>query len=199
MDGRHFDTLTRSLTTASSRRRALAAFGGTLGLAVAAASADEAAAKKKKCPPCKKRKQGTCKKKKPDGTACPGGACQGGRCVAPTCTDGIKNGNETAVDCGGGCKRCGTGQGCTGRNDCASALCSGGTCQTCMPGSDNNCGGDAGGPCHCDLTHPDGATVCTTSDLTGSGAPCASSACPPGQICINSAGTIFCIKPCGAS
>ncbi len=32
---------------------------------------------------------------------------------APTCTDGIQNGNETGVDCGGSCPACPTGGGCT--------------------------------------------------------------------------------------
>jgi alpha-tubulin suppressor-like RCC1 family protein len=27
-------------------------------------------------------------------------------CVAPTCTDGVANGNEVGIDCGGGCGRC---------------------------------------------------------------------------------------------
>jgi hypothetical protein len=82
MDDSRFDTLTRSLTTAGSRRRALTTvLGGALGL-VAAASLDDAVAKKKPCPPCKKRKKGKCKAKLPDGTACSGGACQGGSCVA---------------------------------------------------------------------------------------------------------------------
>jgi len=80
MDGSTFDRLARSLRMAGSRRRALA---GLLGSAVAllGAQAEDAAAKKK-CAPCKKRKQGTCKGKKPDGTACAGGSCKGGRCVA---------------------------------------------------------------------------------------------------------------------
>src|SRR5215213_1050363 len=76
MDADRFDALSRSLTTARSRRGALASLlGGTLGLVGLAET--EA---KKKCPPCKKAKNGKCKKNRPDGTACPGGACQGGRC-----------------------------------------------------------------------------------------------------------------------
>jgi hypothetical protein len=43
-----------------------------------------------------------------DGTACTSGGspgtCQTGTCA--TCTDGIKNGNETGVDCGGSCPAC---------------------------------------------------------------------------------------------
>jgi hypothetical protein len=81
MDGFAFDALTRSLTSAGSRRRALTGLvSGTLGLILGASVIDEAAAKKK-CPPCKKRKDGKCKKKKPEGTACAGGTCRGGSCV----------------------------------------------------------------------------------------------------------------------
>jgi hypothetical protein len=55
-------------------------------------------------------------------TACPGGACHpggclyncecqsglcvGGVCQAPTCNDGVKNGAETGIDCGGPCPSC---------------------------------------------------------------------------------------------
>ncbi|MBL0025177.1 MAG: hypothetical protein IPO98_09285 [Saprospiraceae bacterium] len=31
-----------------------------------------------------------------------------GSILAPTCNDGIKNGNETGVDCGGSCAPCPT-------------------------------------------------------------------------------------------
>src|SRR5688572_5887621 len=33
---------------------------------------------------------------------------------APTCSDGAHNGNETQVDCGGGCSPCGLGLECAG-------------------------------------------------------------------------------------
>ena len=38
-----------------------------------------------------------------------GGSCSA--CVAPTCTDGVKNGNEVGVDCGGSCSACVTPKG----------------------------------------------------------------------------------------
>ena len=60
MDGSTFDRLTRTVTTAGSRRRAL---GGVLAstLGLLGAGGEYAAAKKKKpCPPCKKRKKGKC-------------------------------------------------------------------------------------------------------------------------------------------
>jgi cysteine-rich repeat protein len=46
-----------------------------------------------------------------------------------TCMDGIKNGTETGVDCGGGsCAPCANGQGCNAASDCQSGICSGGQC-----------------------------------------------------------------------
>ena len=49
--------------------------------------------------------------------------------VLATCADGIKNGAETGVDCGGGtCAPCANGQGCTMASDCASGVCSGAFC-----------------------------------------------------------------------
>src|SRR5215217_720802 len=87
MDEIHFDALARTVTAAGSRRRALAALSGVLGLALGASSPETSEAKKQ-CPPCKKRKNDKCKKDKPDGTACPGGACQSGRCLAPLAPPG---------------------------------------------------------------------------------------------------------------
>ena len=67
-----------------------------------------------------------------------------------TCSDGVKNGSEVAVDCGGGCL-CSTGQPCQLAGDCASSVCAGGKCQppNCTDGykngdeSDIDCGGNA--------------------------------------------------------
>lgn len=64
---------------------------------------------------------------------CLSGVCAPGSmtCAAPSCTDGVLNGDETDVDCGGGtCPRCGDGSACTTRTDCESRICprSSGTC-----------------------------------------------------------------------
>jgi Concanavalin A-like lectin/glucanases superfamily/Regulator of chromosome condensation (RCC1) repeat/EGF-like domain/Human growth factor-like EGF len=59
--------------------------------------------------------------------------------ASPTCSDGMKNGSETATDCGGSaCSACAVGLACGANGDCASGQCSGGTCQ------DNPC---AAKPC----------------------------------------------------
>ena len=48
----------------------------------------------------------------------------------PTCSDGVKNGAETGVDCGGGtCPTCGTGGGCGSGSDCTSGVCKDSVCQ----------------------------------------------------------------------
>jgi hypothetical protein len=47
----------------------------------------------------------------------------------PSCTDTVKNGVETDIDCGGAsCSKCGTGKTCSGGSDCQSGVCSV-TCQ----------------------------------------------------------------------
>ncbi len=42
---------------------------------------------------------------------------------APTCFDGMHNGEESAVDCGGNCAACAEGQGCNSNADCVSTFC----------------------------------------------------------------------------
>ncbi len=50
-------------------------------------------------------------------------------CLASSCSDKMKDGTETNVDCGGGkCAPCLDGKGCTTGSDCADQVCSGGTC-----------------------------------------------------------------------
>jgi len=204
MDPNRFDSLTRSLSTLGSRRRALAA---TLGSVVGTLGVTRTAAKKKKksCLPCKKRKKGKCKGSLPDGTACAGGQCQGGSCVAaviqpppgpPTCSDGIKNGSETGVDCGGPtCPRCPNGQGCVSRDDCQSAMCNLqiNICQACMTSGD--CGEDANGNCHCYPT-VQGPRVCGKGGMPDLVTSC--TLCPAPKFCWQpQPSEIFCVWQCG--
>jgi hypothetical protein len=67
------------------------------------------------------------------GGARTGGTGSGGKVVAaPTCTDGSKNGDETATDCGGStCPACGPNQACIAARDCASGVCLGLLLKTC--------------------------------------------------------------------
>ncbi len=66
------------------------------------------------------------------GEACTycGAQCPGTPCAPPTCTDGIQNGSETDVDCGGGtCPTCANGLGCQANSDCTSGNCMANVCQ----------------------------------------------------------------------
>ncbi len=58
-------------------------------------------------------------------------ACAGGGETpppGPTCSDGVKNGTEVDVDCGGGCAPCGVGKSCAVDGDCQLAACLAGSC-----------------------------------------------------------------------
>jgi hypothetical protein len=53
-----------------------------------------------------------------------------GPCPGPTCSDGVQNGWETGVDCGGpGCSPCASTQACLAGTDCTSGSCVGLVCQ----------------------------------------------------------------------
>lgn len=76
--------------------------------------------------------------------------------ACPSCSDGIVNGAESDVDCGGGtCPACADGAACNTATDCASGVCLGGTCQApaCTDGARNgdetdvDCGGGVCDPC----------------------------------------------------
>ncbi len=92
----------------------------------------------------------------------------------PGCTDGVQNGTETGVDCGGDtCPACPSGGQCTAPEDCASGICVAGVCHdpTCTDGiedgteSDVDCGGGACAVCGdgagCRLGADCASLVCT--------------------------------------
>ncbi|WP_437720106.1 hypothetical protein [Sorangium sp. So ce861] len=90
-------------------------------------------------------------------TDCMSGVCTNGSCMIPTCSDGVKNGDESGVDCGTtSCPRCPPGRGCRTGADCTSGVCWSGACEapTCSDGVKNgdeagvDCGGEeCAGPC----------------------------------------------------
>ena len=47
---------------------------------------------------------------------------------APRCSDGVQNGDETDIDCGGSCPPCGSGSSCSIPWDCESGVCAGNVC-----------------------------------------------------------------------
>lgn len=178
MESERFDSLISGLTVARSRRVALLGLvGGALGLL----SVAESDAKKKH------RKH---KKKKQGGSSSPP--------PPVTCSDGIKNGTETDVDCGGKCSRCTDGRTCSVANDCVSGTCTGGTCVTCA--DKQLCGSDGNGPCQCNRDVLSQELVCNTSDPLGFTVQSCSD-CPAGtEVCVTINGLLFnCYKRCGSA
>jgi hypothetical protein len=105
---------------------------------------------------------------------CASGVCSGKKCAAPTCTDGVKNGSEADVDCGGTCPACAEGRTCRVANDCVSRVCSG-TCDapSCTDFQQNgaetavDCGGPACPRCarleHCLVSTDCESGVCMST------------------------------------
>ena len=62
-----------------------------------------------------------------DDDGCTNQCTMGG--VGPACNDGMKNGDETDVDCGGSCNGCADGEGCGAPADCTSGSCNAGVCE----------------------------------------------------------------------
>jgi hypothetical protein len=140
-----------------------------------------------------------------EGTVCPGGTCDGAGacfnctkdtdCTAPnatcdmtthscvSCSDGIQNGKETGLDCGGNCKNCG-GDTCNNKGDCVSNHCAKGIC----------CDTDCNGGCTaCDLAGSPG--ICTNvpaGHQDPGNCDSATQACNGGGMCKKAAG-----EPCG--
>lgn len=66
------------------------------------------------------------------GAECASGVCKDGTCANPTATDGVKNADESDVDCGGAqtmAPKCTPGKACGSGKDCDSDVCTGGKCQ----------------------------------------------------------------------
>jgi hypothetical protein len=183
LESTRFDRITSTLTERQSRRGALrllaaAVFGGG---SLALLAREETEARKKR----KKRNR----RKKP-GPARPALA-------AATCNDGIQNGGETGVDCGGpNCPPCEAGQTCAADRDCLTGRCgdglgAGNTCQSCA--GDGVCGSDANGGCLCD-----DRGVCYT-DVRAQRYVDSCAACPLGWGCQQFPEITGCYPPCGSS
>ena len=89
-----------------------------------------------------------------DGSVTDGSVTDGS--VSETCEDGLQNGAESDVDCGGICPGCVAGDACDSAADCQSQVCVGGTCiaARCDDGVQNQTeiGPDCGGECApCDV------------------------------------------------
>src|SRR6185436_17589841 len=56
---------------------------------------------------------------------CAMGVCTNGFCQAASCNDGVQNGDETDVNCGGSCAKCADNKVCLIASDCQSNVCTG--------------------------------------------------------------------------
>lgn len=205
MDLQRFNDFTRALSNGNSRRDTLALLGSLLAFPFAALPAEAKKKKKKKITVCFNNQSIKVLKKKRDQFLLSGatlGGCQSSPPPPgsppppppdPTCTDGVKNGDESGVDCGGSCPPCPDGQPCATREDCSGALCLDGTCTECV--SDEHCGSDGAGECLCASTGFQKPSTCASQSDPGSS--CVSSAeCDSGQQCVFIGGPI-CLHPCG--
>jgi hypothetical protein len=98
-----------------------------------------------------------------------------------SCTDTVKNGNESDVDCGGSCPQCKNGQYCYTSTDCESASCSTDRlciAPTCADGAKNGneTDTDCGGP-NCSVKCGDFKACKAASDCVSG--VCLNNACQP--------------------
>ncbi|MDB4935038.1 MAG: hypothetical protein JWP87_2010 [Labilithrix sp.] len=116
------------------------------------------------------------------GTDCTSGLCDNAThtCTVAGCNDGVLNGNETSIDCGGSCStKCAVGGGCAVGSDCASLSCDGATSKcvaaTCNDGikNANETDTDCGGGCA-------PTTKCADTKSCAAGTDCTSGVCDPG-------------------
>jgi RHS repeat-associated protein len=129
------------------------------------------------------------------GLDCSGGTCQSHcalnphapECIPATCSDGVKDGNETDVDCGGACPGCTTDHRCNTASDCGSGLVCGshnGACfdktredSVCWPaqcanGVDPSECGSANSPCGQNCSCAQGCDAQATTNTCASGEAC---------------------------
>ncbi|MBI5389050.1 hypothetical protein HZB01_01585 [Candidatus Woesearchaeota archaeon] len=110
------------------------------------------------------------------GSSCCSDTCQASACppppAPPSCTDTVKNLDETDVDCGGSCLDCADGKACAANTDCLSAVCENSVCKTvqCIPGNVTTCT-DLSGLCQ---------QATKTCSNTGTWEPCSPFTAIPG-------------------
>ena len=129
-----------------------------------------------------------------DGAVGPGEQCDDGNTAdgddcSPTCTfegtpcgNGVRDGAETDVDCGGGvCAPCAEGRACGSLADCASGLCKGGVCapSTCNPGF-GDCDDAPANGCETSLATSENCGACGIRCTSANGSnTCSSGVCTP--------------------
>jgi len=141
---------------------------------------------------------GSCSWKCATGASCKVAAdCQNGicnqatkKCAANACGDGVKNNQETAVDCGGPtCAKCALNERCLAPSDCLSGICNAarGICgaNACSDGvqSPGESGIDCGGPTCAKCSIGNSCTVnadCISANCNATTRRCVGSACEDG-------------------
>ncbi|MES1185584.1 MAG: cellulose binding domain-containing protein [Myxococcales bacterium] len=133
------------------------------------------------------------------GANCQSGVCLQQVCAAPTCTDFVQNGDETATDCGGSCPPCATGPECTVGTDCASGVCK---AEACAPA---RCDDNVKNGSESDVDCGQGCKLCQLNRACTADADCATGKCD-NQRCVSTvrvelqAGNrddmSVCIQPC---
>ncbi|MFT3695058.1 MAG: hypothetical protein QM831_18110 [Kofleriaceae bacterium] len=108
--------------------------------------------------------------------------CADGLCapveIADRCQDRVKDGDETDVDCGGGCHPCGEAQQCLVATDCDSLACTAsGTCSRPTCGDQQRDGFEDGVDCGFDTCGYCPGTLCVTETMTVDPDLCASRVC----------------------
>lgn len=117
-----------------------------------------------------------------------GTICDGkGKCVASSCSDGILDGDETDLDCGGSCVPCPNDAKCKVALDCSSGYCDGSSCQPCTMST--QCTTDR----YCDLASKNCVADRDQGAACGEPAECNADACVDG-VCCDTA----CTGPCAA-
>jgi hypothetical protein len=196
-----FDEVVRGLSAPDRRRMLGLGLGGVLAsLGLAGAEAKKKRKKKKK--KCKGETKKCGKKCIPSSSCCSsadcggGATCQNGTCTPlPTCSDEVKNGSESDVDCGGSCPRCGNGKTCAGPDDCSSAFCANGTCQSCS--GSQQCGEDGHGQCFCEQIEGGSSACNSATDPESIVDSC--DECAAGLNCLDLGNEAWCVYPCGAA
>lgn len=131
----------------------------------------------------------------PDGATCRDGVCAGGacvdcltnadcrqanelcdqnKCVGASCNDGVHNGQETDIDCGGvDCAPCANGDSCDVPEDCTSVHCATDVCLPCDQQA------DCGDFLYCDLNEATCVPQKSQFQLCVEDYECASGMCEP--------------------
>ena len=115
-----------------------------------------------------------------------------GDMAAPDCTDKMKNGDETDVDCGGGtCDGCLNGKACKVVDDCASMTCTSNKC-VCKPKTM----AEACGTMVCGASVADGCGGTVNCGTCGAGTKCSAGACVPNTCVAGSCPGCFLATAC---